>query len=157
MGEFLDLGVANSHEECAALCFNLGNCDYFVYARDGYYCLEAEGGEDDCWMVALPDFDFYKLYQDDWSNQGPHPPVEIDDSLGYWQIAENKQCESSSGYQLQQYNTSVSDCYELCRTYDGCEFFMRDPNDGECRGTNGPCDAPYTNSNFYNLYQMGSD
>jgi hypothetical protein len=46
----------------------------------------------------------------------------------------------------------------MCLDRGDCHYFLRDQNDGECRGYTdiavGECEAPYRNSVWYMLYQV---
>lgn len=46
----------------------------------------------------------------------------------------------------------------MCLDEGNCHYFLRDPNDGECRGylglEAGNCASPYSNSQYYMLFQV---
>jgi len=46
----------------------------------------------------------------------------------------------------------------MCIDLPGCHYFLRDNGDGECKGyttiESGDCRSPYTNSPYYDLYQV---
>jgi hypothetical protein len=46
----------------------------------------------------------------------------------------------------------------MCLDQGNCHYFLRDANDGECRGyltvEAGACESPYYNSYYYDLYQI---
>jgi hypothetical protein len=64
----------------------------------------------------------------------------------------------SKSTQLQEVNSTLSECYQMCLDRGDCHFFLRDQNDGECRGYDeiavGDCQSPYFESPYYMLYQV---
>ena len=52
---------------------------------------------------------------------------------------------------------TLEECAYSCRTTEACKFFLRDPNDGECRlqtTPDGICATPYDTNSYYTLYEL---
>jgi hypothetical protein len=85
-------------------------------------------------------------------------PVEPDAAAEpYTELAVKKTCGGNANSARDSMGGTLEECAESCRSAAQCKFFLRDPNDGECRlqsTIDGNCDTPYRSSPYYTLYEL---
>jgi hypothetical protein len=87
----------------------------------------------------------------------PEPVVPDAAAEPYTELAVKNTCGGNATHRSVSMGGTLEECAESCRTTAQCKFFLRDPNDGECRTQTTPdgnCETPYSGSRWYTLYEL---
>lgn len=130
----MNLGEHSTLESCAAACWEFFDCSVFIYDDVDGECFHEDTSSKNCpEEVRFSNwFDMYELTSKDGSERDNSAPDRVPEApLPYVTEMIASYSECTSGNTPLGYDFNFHGCARLCYEAN-CEFFLHDPNDGEC-------------------------